>query len=204
MSPIVRCQITMSIDGFVAGPDQSEDDPLGRGAMEIHDWLFKAEDDVDARIGAQMLEGTGAYVMGRNMFGPVRGEWSSRAEEWRGWWGEDPPFHAPVYVLTHHAHAPIEMEGGTTFHFVTDGLEAALALAREAAGPDLDVQVSGGASTVAQALRIGALDELYVHIVPLVLGGGERLFDGAGRPRLEIAETIASPAVTHVRYRVAR
>jgi dihydrofolate reductase len=194
----------MSLDGFVAGPDQSEDDPLGRGGMALHDWMFEAEHDPDAALGAKMLEGTGAYVMGRNMFGPVRGPWDSRPGEWRGWWGEDPPFHAPVYVLTHHAREPVVMEGGTTFHFVTDGLEAALALAREAAGPDLDVQVSGGASTVAQALRAGALDELHVHIVPLMLGSGERLFDGAGRPRLEIAETIASPAATHVRYRVAR
>jgi dihydrofolate reductase len=205
MSQIVRSQITMSLDGFMAGPDQSEENPMGRGAMALHEWFFRGEEgSVDAEIGATNLDGTGAVVMGRNMFGPVRGEWSSRAEEWRGWWGEEPPYHAPVYVLTHHAREPLVMEGGTTFHFVTDGFDAALALAREAAGPDLDVQVAGGASTVAQALRAGVLDELFVHIAPLVLGAGERFFDGAGTPGLEIVETIASPRATHVRYRVAR
>jgi dihydrofolate reductase len=140
--------------------------------------------------------------MGRNMFGPVRGPWGD--EDWRGWWGEEPPYHAPVYVLTHHEREPLEMAGGTTFHFVTDGLESALAQAREAAGPDLDVQVAGGASTVDQALRLGALDELFLHIAPLVLGAGERLLAAAGEPKLEIVETIASPAATHVRYRVVR
>jgi dihydrofolate reductase len=203
MSQLVRSQITMSLDGFMAGPDQSEQDPMGRGTAALHAWfLGAAKAQVDAEIGAQVLAGTGAYVMGRNMFGPVRGSWDSAAE-WRGWWGDEPPYHAPVYVLTHHARAPLEM-AGTTFHFVTDGFDAALAQAREAAGPDLDVQVAGGASTVGQALRAGALDELFVHIAPLVLGAGERLFAGAGTPALEIIETIASPAATHVRYRVAR
>jgi dihydrofolate reductase len=203
MSPIVRSQISMSLDGFVAGPDQTQEEPLGRNGEALHDWMFQSEHDADVRLRERMQDRTGAYVMGRNMFGPARDS-AVAASEWRGWWGEDPPFHAPVYVLTHEPREPVQMEGGTTFHFVTDGLEAALALAREAAGPHLDVQIAGGASVVNQALRAGALDELHVHIVPLLLGGGARLFDGVGTPALEVVETIASPAATHVRYRVAR
>jgi dihydrofolate reductase len=204
MSSKVRSQISVSLDGYVAGPDQTEDEPLGRGGERLHEWYFGrgGATEVDAEIGAQGLEGTGAYVMGRNMFGPIRGEWGD--SDWRGWWGPEPPYHAPVYVLTHHAHQPIEMEGGTTFHFVTDGFEAALALAREAAGPDLDVQVAGGASAVNQALRVGALDELHLHYSPILLGGGERLFVDLAPTRFEIVETRVSPAATHVRYRVVR
>ena len=136
--------------------------------------------------------------MGRNMFGPGGGAWDL---EWRGWWGEDPPYHAPVYVLTHHEREPLAMEGGTTFHFVTDGIESALEQARAAAG-DQDVSIAGGASTVRQYLAAGLLDELYLHIVPVVLGAGERLLDGVGDPTLEPVEVVASPAVTHVKYRV--
>jgi dihydrofolate reductase len=141
-------------------------------------------------------------VMGRNMFGPVRGGWETH-DDWRGWWGDEPPYHAPVFVLTHHAREPVEMEGGTTFHFVTEGFDAALAAAREAAGA-LNVAIAGGASTIDQALAAGALEEILIHHAPVVLGGGERLFAGAGAPTLEIMETIPSPAVTHVRYRVVR
>jgi len=204
MSSKVRCQITMSLDGYVAGPDQTEDEPLGRGGERLHEWFFGSAgaSDVDAEIAAEGLAGTGAYVMGRNMFGPIRGAWGD--EDWRGWWGPEPPYHAPVYVLTHHARESVEMEGGTTFHFVTDGLESALAQARAAAGPDLDVQVAGGASAVNQALRLGALDEVLLHISPILLGGGERLFVDVGAPRFEIVETRASRAATHVRYRVVR
>ncbi len=196
--------LSISLDGFVAGPQQSVDDPIGRGGMALHQWHFEAEEpghDVDARWTAALLRPRGAYVMGRNMFGPVRGPWSSYdGGEWRGWWGPEPPYHAPVFVLTHHAHEPIEMEGGTTFHFVTDGIDAALALAREAGGGDVDV--AGGASAVRQALYGGELDELVLDIAPVLLGAGERLFDGPVPGRLEPLEADHSPLATHVRYRV--
>jgi dihydrofolate reductase len=144
----------------------------------------------------------GAYVMGRNMFGPVRGEWSSWSEDWRGWWGEEPPYHAPVFVLTHHEHEPIEMAGGTTFHFVTGGFDEALARAREAGAGDVDV--AGGASAVRQAFASGQLDELRLDIAPVLLGRGERIFDPDVTPALELLETEHSPQVSHVRYRVVR
>jgi dihydrofolate reductase len=207
----VTAQISMSLDGYVAGPEQTEQDPIGRGGMRLHEWFFKTEAwrrmhgldggerDVDAEVADGMLSGNGAYVMGRNMFGPIRGEWTG---DWRGWWGDEPPYHTPVFVLTHHPRASLPMDGGTTFHFVTDGFDAALDRAREAAG-DRNVAVAGGASTINQALAARALDELFVHHVPIVLGAGERLFDGVGDPELEILETIPSPAATHVRYRVA-
>jgi dihydrofolate reductase len=195
----VTCQISVSLDGFAAGPDQSLEDPIGKGGMRLHDWAFSPDrHPVDARIADAILDGVGAYVMGRRMFGGGEGPWD---EGWRGWWGEDPPYHAPVFVLTHHARAPLAMEGGTTFHFVTKGLQSALAQARAAAG-DLDVAIAGGASTVRQCLAAGHLDELYLHIVPILLGAGERLLDGAGDPELEPVEVLASPAATHVRYRV--
>jgi dihydrofolate reductase len=138
--------------------------------------------------------------MGRNMFGPVRGEWSSYDGDWRGWWGDEPPYHAPVFVLTHHARDPIEMAGGTTFHFVTDGFESALAQAREAGGGDVDV--AGGASAVRQALACGALDELTLDIAPALLGSGERIFDPGFEADLELVEVGDSPLATHVRYRI--
>ena len=142
----------------------------------------------------------GAYVMGRNMFGPIRGAWD---EDWRGWWGDEPPYHAPVFVLTHHAHDPIEMQGGTTFHFVTDGFEAAFEQATAVAG-DRGVDIAGGASTVRQALAAGVVDELTLDIAPVLLGEGERLFDGIAELRLTPVETLHSPHATHVRYRVER
>ena len=142
----------------------------------------------------------GAYVMGRNMFGPVRGEWD---EPWRGWWGDEPPYHAPVFVLTHHAHEPIELEGGTTFHFVTEGFAAAFEQARTVAG-DGGVDTAGGASTVRPALVAGVIDELTLDIAPVLLGDGERIFDGVPDPGLEPVEVIHSPLATHVRYRVRR
>jgi dihydrofolate reductase len=195
----VTCQISVSLDGFAAGPDQSLEDPIGKGGMRLHDWAFSPDrHPVDARIADAILDGVGAYVMGRRMFGGGEGPWD---EGWRGWWGEDPPYHAPVFVLTHHARAPLAMEGETMFHFVTEGLQSALAQARAAAG-DLDVAIAGGASTVRQCLAAGHLDELYLHIVPILLGAGERLLDGAGDPELEPVEVLASPAATHVRYRV--
>jgi dihydrofolate reductase len=200
----VTSQLSISLDGFVAGPDQSEENPIGVGGMALHQWHFDrpGRSAVDVEMSERILAGNGAYVMGRNMFGPIRGAWEL---SWRGWWGEEPPYHAPVFVLTHHAREPLELEGGTTFHFVTEGFDVALDRARAAAGPDLDVAIAGGASAARQALAAGALDELTLHVSPVLLGSGERLFeDLATPPVLEIAETVASPEATHVRYRVVR
>jgi dihydrofolate reductase len=198
----VICQLTISLDGFVAGPSQSLDNPIGEGGSRLHEWAFAGDDGpaLDADLAARHGEGIGAYVMGRNMFGPDRGEWDLN---WRGWWGDDPPYHAPVFVLAHHPREDVPMEGGTTFHFVTDGIESAVGQAKAAAG-DANVQVSGGADVARQALRAGLVDELYLHHVPLVLGDGERLWDGLAGMRAEPFEVIASPAATHVRYRVIR
>jgi dihydrofolate reductase len=208
----VRCQISISLDGFVAGPHQSVENPIGEGGMRLHQWAFKTrawreqqgldggERDADSRVVAETVRGVGAYVMGRRMFGGGDGPWDG---SWRGWWGEDPPYHVPVFVLTHHPRAPLEMQGGTTFTFVTGGIEAALEQARAAAG-DGDVMVAGGASTVRQYLAAGLLDELHLHIVPVLLGSGERLLEDVGDPALEPVEVVASPAVTHVRYHVVR
>jgi dihydrofolate reductase len=194
--------MSISLDGFVAGPDQSREDPLGKGGMELHRWHLGDEraDEADETAAGWLLQPRGAYVMGRNMFGPIRGEWD---EDWRGWWGEEPPYHAPVFVLTHYPHDPIEMEGGTTFSFVTEGFEAAFERAQAAAG-DRGVDIAGGASTVRQAFRAGAIDELMLDIAPVLLGAGERLFDGVQDPGLEPVEVIDSPLATHVRYRVGR
>jgi dihydrofolate reductase len=205
----VRCQISISLDGFVAGPNQSLDNPIGEGGMRLHEWVFATdswraqhglsggEHNADAEVVAKTVEGIGAYIMGRNMFGGD-GEWDPN---WRGWWGENPPYHVPVFVLTHHPREPLEMDGGTTFHFVTDGIESALDQARAAAGGG-DVSIAGGASAVRQYLAAGLLEELQLHIVPVVLGAGERLLEDVGDPRLEPVEVVASPAVTHVKYRV--
>jgi dihydrofolate reductase len=209
---IVTCQITMSLDGYVAGPNQSLETPLGEGGERLHEWALATdswreqhgqsggERSPDSDVIEEVVANVGAYIMGRNMFDHGRGDWDP---EWRGWWGEDPPFHTPVYVLTHHAREPLPMQGGTTFHFVTDGVESALEQARAAAG-ERDVAIAGGASTVQQYLRAGLLDELYLHIAPVLLGSGERLLDDIGDPRLEQVKVVASPAVTHVKYRVAR
>jgi dihydrofolate reductase len=202
--------ISISLDGFVAGPDQSIDNPLGVGGLGLHQWAF-ANDEWQARHGggggerspdsdviADVVRNIGAYVMGRNMFDHGRGEWDP---DWRGWWGEDPPFHTPVFVLTHHPREPLTMDGGTTFEFVTDGVASALQRARAVAA-DRDVSVAGGAQTLQQFLAAGLLNELYLHIVPVLLGAGERLLENVGDPKLEPVEVVASPAVTHVRYRV--
>jgi dihydrofolate reductase len=206
----VTCQISVSLDGFVAGPNQSVENPIGEGGMGLHEWAFATrgwraqhgreggEPGADSDVVDGLLQGVGAYIMGRKMFGGDPGPWD---EAWRGWWGEDPPFHAPVLVLTHHPREPLQMQGGTTFTFVTDGIESAVEQARAAAG-EQDVAIAGGASAVQQCLAAGLLDELYLHIVPIVLGAGERLLDGVGNPALEPIEVVASPAVTHVRYRV--
>jgi dihydrofolate reductase len=197
----VTAQIAISLDGYMAGPRQTREDPLGIGGERLHEWMFASEPHpVDAEVTAHLLDGNGAYVMGRNMFGPIRDEWT---DDWRGWWGEDPPYHTPVFVLTHHAREPVEMDGGTTFHFVTEGIEVALERAREAAG-ERNVAIGGGASTVNQVLAAGQLDELQLHIAPILLGAGERLFVDVGDPTFEVVEAVSSPAVTHVRYRVVR
>ncbi len=167
--------MSISLDGFVAGPDQSQDDPLGKRGKELHKWPLgdeRANED-DAKASAWLGRPRGAYVMGRNMFGPIRGEWD---EDWQGWWGPEPPYHAPVFVLTHHAREPLHMEGGTTFYFVTDGFDSAYAQALEVAGGE-GVDIAGGASTVQQALAAGVVDELTLDIAPVLLGSGERIFD---------------------------
>ncbi len=193
----------MSLDGFVAGPDQDRDNPAGVGGLSLHEWHWRAGQpghEVDAGPRDELLKSRGAYVMGRNMFGPIRGEWD---EDWRGWWGDEPPYHAPVFVLTHYAHDPIQMEGGTTFYFVTEGLSAALEQARLLAG-EREVDIAGGASTVRQALAAGVIDQLTLDLVPVVLGVGERLFDGVEDPGLEPVEVLHSPHATHITYRVGR
>ena len=194
--------MSMSLDGFVAGPDQSLADPLGRGGMALHQWHLAPDNPVDTRWDALLNRPRGAYVMGRNMFGPVRGPWSSYDGEWRGWWGDEPPYHAPVFVLTHHAHEPIEMAGGTTFHFVTEGFEAALEQAHQAGQGDVDI--AGGASAVRQALQAGVLDELTLDVAPVLLGTGERIFADNVRGELEQIEVEHSARATHLRYRVRR
>ena len=208
----VRCQISVSLDGFIAGPDQSAENPLGIGGMRLHEWVFATqawnaqhgreggEPGVDSDVIARATEGVGAYIMGRGMFGGGGGEWDL---DWRGWWGDEPPYHVPVFVLTHHPREPLSMEGGTSFDFITGGIESALERAREAAG-DQDVMVAGGARAIQQYLAAGLLDELQLHVVPVLLGGGERLLEDAGDPRLEPVEVFGSPAVTHITYRVVR
>ena len=204
----VKCQISMSLDGYVAGPNQTMDEPLGAGGERLHDWVIATaswreqhghaggERNVDSEVVERATAGVGAYVMGRKMFGGGDGPWDP---EWKGWWGDEPPFHVPVFVLTHHEREPLEMEGGTTFHFVTDGVHAALDRAREAAGGQA-VAVAGGAQAVQQFIAAGLLDELFLHVVPIVLGGGERLLDDIGHPTLRPVEVVASPGVTHIRY----
>jgi dihydrofolate reductase len=208
----VTCQISMSLDGFVAGPNQSVENPLGEGGMRLHQWAFATdawreqhggrggERNADAEVIEEVFEGVGAYIMGRNMFGGGPGPWD---ESWKGWWGDDPPYHVPVFVLTHHPREPLAMQGGTTFTFVTDGIEPALQQARAAAG-DGDVAIAGGAKAVQQYLAAGLLDEIYIHIAPVILGAGERLLENVGDPELEPVKVVESPAVTHVKYRVVR
>ena len=208
----VSCQISISLDGFVAGPNQSIENPIGEGGMRLHQWVFETASwreqqgleggarTADSEVADEVVRDVGAYIMGRKMFGGGGGPWD---ETWKGWWGDEPPYHAPVFVLTHHSREPLSMQGGTTFTFVTGGIDAALQQARAAAG-DRDVAIAGGASTVQQYLAAGLLDELYLHIVPVILGSGERLLQNVGDPILEPVKVVASPAVTHVKYRIVR
>lgn len=207
----LRFEISMSVDGFVAGPNQSEEHPLGEGGMRLHEWVVKLEAwrQPHGRSGGEVnpsteiveegMENIGAGVMGRNMFGGGSGPWGD--DPWSGWWGDDPPFHVPVFVLTHHEREPLEMQGGTTFHFVTDGIESALAQAKEAAG-DKDVKLSGGANAAQQYLAMGLVDEMQLNIAPVLLGDGERLFENVGAElQLEQTRVVHTPEVTHIRYR---
>ncbi|HZA79479.1 MAG TPA: dihydrofolate reductase family protein [Acidimicrobiales bacterium] len=209
--PKVRVHnLAVSLDGYMAGPDQSLDNPLGVGGTRLHEWVFETRggrqmmgeeggtEGIDNDFWARGDVGIGAAIMGRNMFGPIRGPWGD--EQWKGWWGDEPPYHHPVFVLTHHPRPPIQMQGGTTFHFVDDGIEAALRRAIEAAGGS-DVRIGGGAATIQQYLRAGLIDEMHVAIVPILLGAGERLFDNLGdAPEgYECVELASSPAVAHVR-----
>jgi dihydrofolate reductase len=194
----VTCDITVSADGYAAGPNQSLENPLGEGAERLHRWMFEQPAQNAAEISA--ILDAGAYIMGRNMFGPGRGEWD---EEWTGWWGDEPPYHAPVFVLTHYPRAPLAMAGGTTFTFVTDGIESALEQARAAAG-ERSVAIAGGASTVRQYLAAGLLDELRLHVAPVVQGSGEPLLAGLEDLRLEQVSSVENELVTHVTYRVVR
>jgi len=208
----LRFKISMSLDGFVAGPRQSVANPLGIGGMRLHEWVVPlavwraahglegGEVDESTRVVVESLSNIGATVMGRNMFGGHPGPWDA-GNPWNGWWGADPPFHHPVFVLTHYAREPLELEGGTTFTFVTDGIEAALERARRAAGGK-DVSLAGGANAARQYLSAGLVDEMEIHLVPTLLGSGERLFDGAGDDLhgLELVRTVAAPGVTHLKF----
>jgi len=213
---IVRFNLAISLDGYLAGPHQSLENPLGIGGFRLHEWAFslaafrrmhgQTGGDVNAstQIVEESLTGVGAVIMGRNMFGGGPGPWREDPP-WTGWWGDDPPYHAPVFVLTHHVRAPLVMQGGTTFTFVTDGIASALAQARAAAA-GRDVVISGGARTVQQYLAAGAVDEVNLSIVPVLLQGGERLLDhlGAAELRLEQVRVIDAPGVTHIKYRVIK
>jgi len=207
--------ITMSLDGFIAAPNASLENPLGEGGMRLHEWAFAAqswreqhgmsggEANEDSEILEESTKAMGAVIMGRKMFSGGEGPWEDDQNA-AGWWGDDPPFHVPVFVLTHHAREPKPMEGGTTFTFVTDGIESALEQARGVAG-EKNVAIAGGANVAQQYLKAGLLDELQIHVAPLLLGDGVRLFgDHAGtqRPEVEVTRVIQSPAVTHLRYRV--
>jgi dihydrofolate reductase len=200
---------SVSLDGFAAGPDQSLANPLGKSGPELFQWFFPThtframvgEDGgttgVDDQYAQRSMAGFGAFILGRNMFGPIRGAWPDEA--WKGWWGDNPPYHAPTYILTHHARPSIELEGGTTFHFVTDGIESALRLARAAAG-DKDVKIGGGVDTVRQYLQAGLIDDMHLALAPVVLGRGEALFAGLDLRELgfRVVEHAATDAATHL------
>ena len=211
----LRFNIAMSLDGFVAGPDQSSENPLGVGGEHLHEWLVPlaifreahggegGEVNASTQVVEEWFDNVGAFVMGRNMFGGGPGPWGD--EPWEGWWGDDPPFHVPVFVLTHHEREPLEKDGGTTFYFVTDGIESALDQARQAA-TGKDVSIGGGASVVQQFVAAGLVDEFELSVVPRLLGRGERLLDNLGDADLELEQirAIEAPGVTHLKYRMVR
>ncbi len=204
----VHC-FAVSLDGYGAGPNQSLENPLGVGGLGLHQWIFATRTfqtmfgsgggttGTDDDFAARGVENVGAWILGRNMFGPVRGPWPD--DTWKGWWGDNPPYHGPVFVLTHHARAPIPMEGGTTFHFVTDGIESALARARDAAG-DHDIRLGGGVATMRQYLQAGLVDSMHVAIAPVLLGAGESLFAGLDVPKLgyRVTEHVPTASATHI------
>jgi dihydrofolate reductase len=210
----VRVHISVSLDGYVAGPNQTQEEPLGEGGEQLHEWAFAlkawrephgiegGEDNPSNRVMVEENANVGAEIMGRGKFGPAtRGPWGD--DPWQGWWGNDPPFHKPVFVVTHHPREPLTL-ADTTFTFVTDGIESALAQAREAAG-DQDVFIGGGAAVINQYLAAGLVDELELHVVPVLLGGGERLFEGVGPEiKLEQIRVVDAPGVTHLKYRVEK
>jgi dihydrofolate reductase len=209
----VRVHISVSLDGYVAGPNQSEENPLGEGGEQLHEWIFDlkawrephgkegGEDNASNQIVEEANANVGAEIMGRGKFGPPDGgPWGD--DPWPGWWGEDPPFHKPVFVLTHHEREPLTLSD-TTFTFVTDGIESALAQAREAAG-DKDVFLGGGADSINEYLAAGLVDEIELHVVPILLGDGERLFGGVGDLKLEQLRAVEAPGVAHLKYRVVK
>lgn len=209
MTKVRVAGFSVSLDGFAAGPEQSLANPLGRNGPELFQWFFPTRTframvggeggttGVDDQYGQRSMAGFGAFILGRNMFGPIRDAWPDHA--WKGWWGDNPPYHAPTFILTHHARPSIEMEGGTTFHFVTDGIESALRQARAAAG-DQDVKIGGGVETVRQYLRAGLVDEMHLALAPVVLGQGEALFAGLDLRELgfRVTERAATDAATHL------
>jgi dihydrofolate reductase len=209
MSKVKVAAFSISLDGYGAGPEQSLEDPLGRGGTKVHQWFYPTRTfkqnvlgqdggtrGVDDELASRSFENVGAWILGRNMFAPTRGEWDN---EWKGWWGDNPPYHVPVFVLTHHAREPLEMEGGTTFYFVTDGIEAALRRARESA-QGRDIRIGGGVSTIRQYLEARLIDELHLAFSPVLLGAGENLFEGLNLPELgyEIVRQVPSEAAMHV------
>jgi len=209
MSKVKVAAFSISIDGFGAGPRQDLQNPLGVRGTELHKWFFPTEifkkmqgqsggsTGIDNEAAAQSLENVGAWILGRNMFGPVRGPWKD--ESWKGWWGDNPPYHVPVFVLTHHARVPLAMEGGTTFHFVTDGLESALKQAKEAA-KGKDVRIGGGVAALRQFLLAGQIDEMHLAVSPVLLGEGEHLFSGINLHQLglRVERSVAGENATHV------
>lgn len=209
MSKVIVSGFSLSVEGYGAGPDQSREAPLGKRGEELHAWMLDTamfhkmlgkeggSEGVDNDYATRSMDGFGAFILGRNMFGPIRGDWPD--EEWKGWWGDNPPYHAPTFVLTHHARDPVEMEGGTTFHFVTEGIAAALERAKAATG-DKNVKIGGGVSTVRQYLQAGLVDVVHFAISPVVLGEGEAMFAGLDLPALgfSVTEHVATHAASHI------